>query len=98
MPDTDPIARDAGTRPRGREPWPWIVGGLLATMIGVSVAFLATALRHPDPPVVNDAYRAGLEYAADFESPVALPGTPGPAPAAGSQAPASPTDAPEATP
>jgi len=54
---------------RRREPWPWIVGGLLGTMISISLAFLATALRHPDPPVVDDAYRAGLEYAVGFERP-----------------------------
>jgi hypothetical protein len=81
---------------RAREPWPWIVGGLLASMIGVSFAFLATAIRHPDPPVVDDAYRAGLEYAVGFESPVPLadaeadPSTP--------DAPVSGPGAPEATP
>lgn len=62
-----------GTRSR-REPWPWIVAGLLATMISISVAFLATAIAHPDPPVVDDAYRAGLEYAVGLRRPGTLPG------------------------
>lgn len=63
---------DGEPRPRATEPWPWIVGGLLGTMICVSLAFLWTAVAHPDPPVVDDAYRAGLEYAEGFESPVPL--------------------------
>jgi hypothetical protein len=58
---------------RRREPWPWIVGGLLGAMISISLAFLATAIVHPDPRVVDDAYRAGLEYARDLER----PGSPG---------------------
>jgi hypothetical protein len=56
---------------RRREPWPWIVVGLLGTMISISLLFLATAVRHPDPPVVDDAYRAGLEYATGFTRPSA---------------------------
>lgn len=56
-----------------REPWPWIVAGLLGGMICISLLFFWTAVRHPDPPVVDDAYRAGLEYATDFERP-GLPG------------------------
>lgn len=52
-----------------REPWPWIVAGMLAAMIATSCLFLATAIRHPDPPVVDDAYRAGLEYARGLSLP-----------------------------
>jgi len=44
------------------EPWPWIVVSLLVAMISGSLAFFAIAVRHPDPPVVEDGYRAGLEY------------------------------------
>ena len=56
-------------RVKRREPWPWILAGMLGSMITVSCLFLWTAIRHPDPPVVEDAYRAGLEYARDFQTP-----------------------------
>jgi hypothetical protein len=56
---------------RRREPWPWLVGALLAAMIATSLAFLWTAVTHPDPPVVDDAYRAGLEYARQLRTPEA---------------------------
>ncbi len=52
-----------------REPWPWIIASLLGGMISVSLLFLATAIRNPDPTVVDDAYRAGLEYARELERP-----------------------------
>jgi hypothetical protein len=42
------------TERRRREPWPWIVGGLLAFMIGTSLLFYAIAASHPDPPVVPE--------------------------------------------
>jgi hypothetical protein len=67
------------TEPR-REPWPFIVMGMLGAMISVSLLFLWTAIAHPDPPVVDDAYRAGLEYAERFERP-GLPRDPDPDPA-----------------
>jgi len=60
---------------RRREPWPWIVAVMLGSMISISLAFLATAVLNPDPPVVDDAYRAGLEYAERFERP-GLPAPP----------------------
>ena len=43
-----------------REPWPIAVAGMLALMIGTSLTFYWIASRHPDPPVVDDAYEAGL--------------------------------------
>jgi len=39
---------------RRREPWPWIVAGLLAFMVCTSLTFFAIATTHPDPPVVAD--------------------------------------------
>jgi hypothetical protein len=54
---------------RRREPWPFVVAGLLGSMIAVSIAFFFVAVKHPDPPVVDDAYRAGLEYAEGLEAP-----------------------------
>jgi len=50
--DTTP-SRD-GARAR-REPWPWIVAGLLATMIASSMLLLAIAIRHADVAVDDDA-------------------------------------------
>jgi hypothetical protein len=38
-------------------------------MIAASLAFLWIAVAHPDPPVVDDAYRAGLEYARRMQVP-----------------------------
>jgi nitrogen fixation protein FixH len=49
------------TEPRF-EPWPFAVIGLLASMIAGSLAFAVTASRHPDPLVVDDAWRAGRAY------------------------------------
>lgn len=43
-----------------REPWPWIVGCLLAFMIATSLTFYAIAASNPDPPVVPDD-KPGLE-------------------------------------
>ncbi len=51
------------------EPWPWLVTGMLLAMISTSLAFFHVARTHPDPPVVDDAYRAGLEYAERLEAP-----------------------------
>jgi len=62
---------------RRREPWPFVVAAMLGGMIAVSLLFLWTALAHPDPPVVEDAYRAGLRYAERL----APPGPPEAAPA-----------------
>ncbi len=45
-----------------REPWPWIVAGILACTIGVSLTFARTAVKNPDPLVVDDAYQAGLAW------------------------------------
>lgn len=51
---------------RGRrfEPWPWVVVGLLGSMVASSLAFYAVARSHPDPLVVADAYEAGRRYNA----------------------------------
>lgn len=62
MPDTD----------RKHEPWPLAVAAMLLFMVSTSLAFLGIAIRHPDPPVVDDAYRAGLVYAERME-PLAIP-------------------------
>jgi hypothetical protein len=59
--------------PRRFEPWPWAVALLLAAMIGGSLGFYWVAATHPDPPVVDDAYRAGLEYAEHLRAPVPAP-------------------------
>ncbi|NNL66411.1 MAG: hypothetical protein HKP30_09230 [Myxococcales bacterium] len=70
MPDTD----------RKHEPWPLAVAALLLFMVSTSLAFLGIAIRYPDPPVVDDAYRAGLAYAERME-PLAVPEAPDEAPA-----------------
>jgi len=44
------------------EPWPVLLGALLLAMVGASVAFYFVAATNPDPVVVDDAYRAGLQY------------------------------------
>jgi nitrogen fixation protein FixH len=49
---------------RRREPWPLALAGLLLGMGLVLAGFLATALSHPDPAVVADAYAAGERYDA----------------------------------
>lgn len=41
------------------EPWPWILTGLLACMIGGSVAFYWIAASHPDP-VIDRTPRPGV--------------------------------------
>ncbi len=46
---------------RSFEPWPWALAAALAAMIGISLGFYAIAAAYPDPPVVDDAWRAGLE-------------------------------------
>lgn len=38
---------------RRREPWPWVVGGLLAGMIAVCIAFAAIAYTHADVELVD---------------------------------------------
>ena len=45
-----------------REPWPWIVAAGLGSMVAISTAFAVLAHLHPDPLVVEDAYRAGLAW------------------------------------
>lgn len=52
-----------GTERRGIEPWPCVLAGALALMIGVSVAFLWVAIEHPDAVLVHDAYAAEPEVA-----------------------------------
>jgi hypothetical protein len=48
-------------RARRLEPWPLALALALAGTIGVSLGFYAIAATHPDPPVVEDAWQAGLE-------------------------------------
>jgi hypothetical protein len=36
---------------RRREPWPWILAGLLLAMVASSLAFWWIAATHPDPRV-----------------------------------------------
>jgi nitrogen fixation protein FixH len=45
-----------------REPWPFLLAGLLLAMMGGSLAFLAVASAHPDPLVADDTWRAGSRY------------------------------------
>jgi len=53
----------ASTSGRTRiEPWPWILGALLLSMVTGSLAFYRVARTNPDPLVVDDAYAAGLHY------------------------------------
>lgn len=47
---------------RGTSAWPLAVAGLLAAMVASSLAFYAVARLHPDPLVVDDAWRAGRGY------------------------------------
>lgn len=49
----------AGTRPR-REPWPWIIAGMLTFMIAASLSFFAIAASHPDATVSAER-KPGLE-------------------------------------
>jgi hypothetical protein len=48
--DTNPTLEE-----RRREPWPWIVTGLLAFMITTSLLFYAIAAANPDPPVTPES-------------------------------------------
>ncbi|CAG0970079.1 hypothetical protein MYXO_01244 [Myxococcaceae bacterium] len=41
---------------RTHEPWPWILGALLAAMVTASLAFAVIASRHPDPTLVDDSW------------------------------------------
>ena len=54
--------------PRAREPWPWLLAGLLGAMIGISLTFLAIAIRHPDPKVVEDAWASEPGIAATIRA------------------------------
>jgi hypothetical protein len=45
-------------KPRRIEPWPFVIAGLLAAMIGVSMGFLRIALDHPDRPVATSEAHA----------------------------------------
>jgi hypothetical protein len=45
------MAADRESTPRRFEPWPWLVTGLLVSMIGASLTFLAIAIQNPDPVV-----------------------------------------------
>jgi len=38
-----------------REPWPWILAGLLTLMVASSLLLLAIAIRHPDATVDDGA-------------------------------------------
>lgn len=49
---------------RRREPWPFLLAGLLLAMMAGSLGFLAVAAAHPDPLVAGDAGRAGRRYNA----------------------------------
>lgn len=51
-----------------REPWPWILVGLLASMIASSLLLLAIAIRHPDVPVGGEE-ASGRVRAAALEAP-----------------------------
>lgn len=51
--------------PRRFEPWPWLLAGLLAAMIGSSLCLFAIASSHPDG-LVGDAWEAGLAYNAEI--------------------------------
>jgi nitrogen fixation protein FixH len=48
---------------RFAEPWPFVVAGLLAAMIGTSMGFYRIAQRFPDPVVSGDPFQAGIAYA-----------------------------------
>lgn len=48
---------------RRAEPWPFLVAGLLAAMIGTSMGFYRIATRFPDPVVTGDPFQAGIAYA-----------------------------------
>ena len=37
-----------------REPWPWIIIGMLSTVVIASFVTLWIAISHPDPNVVDD--------------------------------------------
>ena len=41
---------------RKREPWPWIIAGLLLSMMVVATSFAWVAHRMPDPVIVDEAY------------------------------------------
>lgn len=66
--NTMTFAQDA--RPWYREPWPWIIIGLLGTVIVASMITLWIAVANPDGLVVDDAQyqeiRRGLR-AQDLE-------------------------------
>lgn len=48
-------ARNLDGRPWYREPWPWIIIGMLGTVITASLITLGIAISNPDPLVVDDA-------------------------------------------
>jgi len=50
------MAAERESRPRRFEPWPWLVAGFLASMIGVSLTFLAIAIQNPDPVVSESTW------------------------------------------
>jgi nitrogen fixation protein FixH len=53
-------------RTRRVEPWPVALAAGLAAMIGVCLAFLWVAVRHPDPLVVEDTWRADPARSAEL--------------------------------
>lgn len=61
-------AESTSTARKRREPWPWILAGLLASMIASSLLLLAIAIRHPDAPVGDEA-TSGRVRAQSFEAP-----------------------------
>lgn len=43
---------------RRHEPWPWILGTMIVTMMAVAISFAWIAHRQPDPVIVDEAFEA----------------------------------------
>ncbi|HVP30611.1 MAG TPA: hypothetical protein VMW35_15765 [Myxococcota bacterium] len=56
---------------RQREPWPWILVGLLSAMIGSSLLLLWIAIAHPDP-LVDGSEAPGRGVAEGLRAPSAV--------------------------
>jgi len=48
-------AKNLDGRPWYREPWPWIIIGMLGTVILASLITLGIAISNPDPLIIDDA-------------------------------------------